>query len=144
MFTTVRVDGEYADPIEDDEGTVTVEFDERIVCKHCGNDIAEYTHGWESEEDGEVECQENDSRHEPAPRVPANGAGIRFTENSVQVWVSVGDPRGAFLMEVRQLTDGRVVIHHPYPDEPLPHAQTRELHPGTLVLTSTEPQPQEA
>ena len=74
-----------------------------------------------------------------APEVWANSAGIRIKEDAVQVWVSVGDPRGAFQMELRKAPDGRIVIHTPHPDESGPHMDTENLHPGTLVITATKP-----
>ena len=55
-------------------------------------------------------------------------------EDAVYCSVSVGDPRGAFSFAVRRLSDGRIVIHVPTPGEGLPHMETAELHPGTLIV----------
>lgn len=60
-------------------------------------------------------------------------------ENSVTCCISVGDPRGAFCFTVRRKPDGTLLIHMPHPGESLPHMDTREDHPGTLVVVNTEP-----
>jgi hypothetical protein len=57
------------------------------------------------------------------------------SKDRVQLTVSIGDPRGCFVMEVRRLNDGRIVIHLPHPDESLPHMPTAWEHEGTLVVT---------
>lgn len=47
-----------------------------------------------------------------------NGAGVSFDieHDSMTLWVSTGDPRGAFTMELRRLRDGRVIIMPPTVD----------------------------
>lgn len=68
----------------------------------------------------------------------ANGAGVIVDGNQVQVWVSTGDPRGAFTMTLRRLDNGEIIIHLPYEGEGLPHEETRQISPGTLVIKRTE------
>ena len=77
---------------------------------------------------------------EPGPLTWANSARVVVdpAEDSISCLVSVGDPRGAFCFTVRRLPDGRIVLHLPSPGESLPHMETRQLHPGTLVITATE------
>jgi len=62
-------------------------------------------------------------------------------DDSVTVSVSVGDPRGAFCFTVRRVPDhaegdlaGRLLLHVPYPGEPLPHQQLTAHHPGTYLI----------
>jgi hypothetical protein len=98
---------------------------------------------YDSEEIEVVFPEETDPDAPPldptAPEVWANSAGIRIKDNAVQVWVSTGDLRGAFQMELRRAPDGRIYIHTPHPDEGMPHEETEHLHPGTLVITRTKP-----
>lgn len=83
--------------------------------------------------------------HSPE-RIPlswVNSAVIDTDEkdDSVTVSISVGDPRGAFCFTVRRIPDGadceiagRLVMHVPYPGEPLPHERLTEQRPGTYLI----------
>jgi hypothetical protein len=77
---------------------------------------------------------------EPGPLDWCNSARVVVDpdDDAITCLVSVGDPRGAFAFTVRRLPDGRIVLHLPHPGESLPHCETRQLHPGTLVITATE------
>ena len=55
-------------------------------------------------------------------------------EDAVHACISVADPRGAFVMTVRRMPDGRMVIHLPHPGEGMPHMKTKVLHDGTLEV----------
>lgn len=68
---------------------------------------------------------------------------LRPDYDEVNMYVSVGDPRGAFAFTVRRLNDGRIVIHTPYPGESRPHVRTQYLHGGlgTMVLVGDDDQP---
>jgi hypothetical protein len=77
----------------------------------------------------------------PDPRSPeawCNAAGVRVMDDSVQVWISTGDPRGAFVMEIRSGIDGELFIHMPHPGEGFAHEETEELRPGTLLISRTK------
>lgn len=65
-----------------------------------------------------------------------NSAAISLDrrDDAVTVSISVGDPRGAFAFTVRRLSDGRLVLHTPYPGEGMAHMQLREMHPGTYEI----------
>lgn len=79
-------------------------------------------------------------------RVPlswVNSAAIDTDDkdDSVTVSISIGDPRGAFCFTVRRIPDdadsdlaGRLVLHVPYPAEPMPHEPLTEHHPGTYLI----------
>jgi hypothetical protein len=82
------------------------------------------------------DAAENGYPQEPGPLTWLNSARITADpgEDAVHCVVSVGDPRGGFCFTVRRLSDGRIVIHMPYPGESMPHMATRQLHEGTLEV----------
>jgi hypothetical protein len=63
-----------------------------------------------------------------------NSAAIVTDEadDAIHCKVSIGDPRGAFCFTVRRKPNGEILIHTPYPGESFAHAETEQLHPGTL------------
>ena len=119
-----------------------------LVCLHCGEEIDHdgeggYHHLDPSDDDNPQLCDgfepdDEDNQAEPAPTPLAwcNSAGLTLDpdDDAVHVRVSIGDPRGAFVMTVRRLPDGRIVLHLPYPGQPMAHAVTAPLHDGTLVV----------
>lgn len=123
------------------------------ACRHCGSRIVDESDGWQHESTGSKFCDlldalddqdelidddEADERTtaEPGPFAWCNSASITLDpdDNAVHVSISVGDPRGAFVMTVRQLSDGSLVLHHPHPSDGMAHMDTAELHPGTLAI----------
>lgn len=106
-------------------------------CRHCGARIADEGEGWRHEENGSKFCDPTTGAEaEPGPFAWCNSASITLDpdDNAVHVSISVGDPRGAFVMTVRQLSDGSLVLHHPHPSDGMAHLDTTELHPGTLAI----------
>ncbi|WP_338596925.1 hypothetical protein [Saccharopolyspora sp. SCSIO 74807] len=125
-------------------------------CETCGEALYEDACGY-TDESGSAVCtayipdaDSDDDGTEPetgeGPHRPqrvtlwwANGATIRTEpdEDSITVTISVGDPRGAFAFTVRRIPDdapangGRLIMHTPYPGEPLPHAELTTDHTGT-------------
>lgn len=126
-------------------------------CAACGEDLYEDACGYigesgsalctayepdaESAADDDTEPDADEGPHRPQ-RVPlswTNGATIRTEpdEDSITVTISVGDPRGAFAFTVRRIPDdasnngGRLIMHTPYPGEPLPHVDLTADHAGT-------------
>lgn len=79
---------------------------------------------------------------EPAtgPGSWCNSAAISVSdqENTVHVSISVGDPRGAFVMTIRKLDDGRLVMHTPYQGMGFAHMPLRKLNPGTYEINRAE------
>ena len=71
-----------------------------------------------------------------------NSASIRLNpdDDSVDVSISTDDPRGAFVMRIRRIpldapdNAGRLVMVLPYPGEPMPHEDLREINPGTYMI----------
>ncbi|NKQ57330.1 hypothetical protein HFP15_31140 [Amycolatopsis sp. K13G38] len=144
----------------DDSSVITLENAEETEwrCLACGESLTEETDGY-ADESGSLICDAYDPYDDPeiddvdtapdfregshrAQRVPlawANGAAIHTNpdEDSITVTVSVGDPRGAFAFTVRRIPDdagtngGRLIMHTPYPGEPMPHRDLIEDHTGT-------------
>jgi len=88
--------------------------------------------------DGPFALVEEDPIDESNPVQWCNNAGVDVTDESVRVWISTGDPRGAFVMTMRKLEDGRIILYTPHEGDTTPHEHTRLIHPGALVLTRTE------
>jgi hypothetical protein len=67
-----------------------------------------------------------------------NGAGVSFDSDydSVTLWISTGDPRGAFTMDVRRLKDGRIIIMPPTVDS---MHEDLEPHGSGYVIKRTIP-----
>jgi hypothetical protein len=65
-----------------------------------------------------------------------NSATIRLDRgsDSVQFSCSVGDPRGAFVMEIRRTHDGKLVMHLPYEDMSFAHMKLTKLNEGTYLI----------
>lgn len=129
----VRIEGEGPRWIEDDEADVAVDIGDETAaeCPDCGRYI-----------DGPGDHDEDCDNREWTPEGPAtwcNGAGVRIRDDEVQTWISLGDPRGAFTFSVRQLQDGRLIMHTPYPGETMPHMGLREIHPGTYEVGAYDP-----
>lgn len=80
---------------------------------------------------------ENGYEQSPGPLSWLNSARVTTDpqDDAVHCVVSVADPRGGFCFTVRRLSDGRIVLHCPYPGEAMLHANLAELHPGTFVIT---------
>ncbi|WP_020496974.1 hypothetical protein [Sciscionella marina] len=164
MFV-LSVNGEMiSTDFDDDSSMITFENAEDSAwrCAACGEALSEEVDGY-ADESGSLVCDAYDPYDDPetddietAPdfregphrveRVPlawANGATIRTDpdEDSITVTVSVGDPRGAFAFTVRRIPDdaptngGRLIMHTPYPGEPMPHRDLIEDHAGTYWVS---------
>ena len=132
--------------LEDDDLNLTATIEEGDRCAHCGDSIAEYVTGWEHDTTGsrwcrdltDAEAAEDDAATAaaPAPVAPGNWAGVTIEpdEETTQVEISVGDPRGCFTMTLRRVRDseGRthLFLRVPHPEDSTPHAPMREVYPG--------------
>ena len=148
MYPLLAIDGIPASVIDVDSNApsaVTLNFgpDGDALCRACGDLLTETADGWADREENR-ECGDN-AEHgpDPAPLSWRNSASIRpdIDSDAVTVTISVGDPRGAFCFTLRQIpTDvegrlaGRLVMHTPYPGEPMPHLRVNERDPGTYVI----------
>jgi hypothetical protein len=117
---------------DEDDGLTCSEAPRSETCEACEGE------GYPDDEDGDPsECEaceghgEAPGLHVPGYGIPGNGASIRVQPDSVQVAISVADPRGGFQMEVRRRPDGGYWLHVPYAGEPMEHARMVLDHPGT-------------
>lgn len=145
---------------DDDASVISFENadDTEWRCAFCSEPLSDDVDGY-LDESGSAVCDSYDPYEDPevddvetAPdfregphcpqRIPlawANGATIHTNpdEDSITVTISVGDPRGAFAFSVRRVPDdaptnaGRLVMHTPYPGEPMPHVGLTTDHAGT-------------
>lgn len=84
------------------------------------------------------DAAENGYEQTPGPLTWLNSARVTTDpdDDAVHCAVSIGDPRGAFVMTVRRTPDGRILIHVPHPSDGMAHMETREIHPGTLEIVT--------
>ena len=163
MFAALYADGRLVDSDGDTE-SVGLELDTGRAlwcCRACGAELAETTSAYttdttdttggpvcwayEPAEDTGTGPGFGEGPHDPQ-RVPlswCNHAGIQVDpgSDSVTVSVSVGDPRGAFTLTLSRVPDdaagelaGRVVLHVPYPGQPLGHLPLAEVRPGSYAV----------
>lgn len=118
---------------------LTAHLDGDRHCEHCGETIAEYGE-WLHDDTGEAACADGETNATPGDSLPGNWAGIttNTADESVQVQISVGDPRGCLTMTVRRVRDEdgneRLLLHVPNPDDSTPHVTMREIAPGTYQI----------
>jgi len=161
MFVALYVDGNPTELSGDIPETVSVEFDTdygpTYRCRACGELLVETVDGYETES-GESACtdfqpltdidlDDGEGLHDPEwiPLSWCNSAAVHADESqdSITVSISVGDPRGAFTFTIRRIPDGtgndlagRLIMHTPYPGQPLSHVELTPLHDGTHVVGS--------
>ena len=132
--------------LEDDDLNLAASIEGGDHCTHCGDSIAEYVTGWEHDATGarwcndltDEEAAEDDdaTAATPAPVAPGNWAGVTIEpdEETTQVEISVGDPRGCLTMTLRRVRDEdgteRLFLRVPHPEDSTPHASMREVYPG--------------
>lgn len=161
MPSTLYIDGENPQYVEDDSVTVALELPwettETYRCRACGEGLVESAGGYHTESDDRT-CSEYVPDHEDADgpdlgagphdpqRIPlswANSAAIDTDEkdDSITVSISVGDPRGAFCFTVRRIPEdagsdlaGQLVLHVPHAGQTAPHQPLCALHPGTFLI----------
>ncbi|MCM3883145.1 hypothetical protein [Frankia sp. R82] len=161
MFAGLTVDGTTVTSLNDDS-TIEVIFgaDIEFRCSACGADLTETSDGFD-DDNGESDCpaylpDDTDTGTDGSgPHTPervalswCNSAGIRSneTDDAITLSLSTGDPRGAFTLTIRRVPDdadsplaGRLLLHLPYPGEPMPHDALHPLHPGTFVIGRPAP-----
>ena len=96
-------------------------------------------HEWEDEDESPSECPECDgtvieTTEDTSPVSWLNSASIHVREDSVQVSISVADPRGGFVMEIRRRGDGSFLLHVPHEGMGWAHMAVKKLHEGTFQL----------
>jgi hypothetical protein len=120
--------------------------DSAFVCEYCNEPMASLEAS--ETEDGDDVCVYNsayDDEGEESPhhaiRKPltwANSAGIHFDEEQdrIQVSISVGDPRGALVMQVWMGEDGNLRLSVPHHNDSGKHVDMTHQHDGYYVLGS--------
>jgi hypothetical protein len=134
----------YPDGIQDDNGDEECPDSECEACEGIGT---LWEHGTDVNEEGS-DCKVCKStghaghKWERNALTWCNSAAIipDEDEDSITVRISVGDPRGAFAMQIRRIPEdadehaGKLVMHLPYPTEPAPHMNLTHVHFGTYVI----------
>ncbi len=159
MFAGLTIDGTAVNSLDEDS-TIELTFatDTEFRYAACGADLVETPGGFD-DDNGDRNCSaylpdgpdaDGTGPHEPE-RVSlswCNSASIRTdeTDDAITLSLSTGDPRGAFTVTVRRVPDdansplaGRLLLHVPYPGEPMPHEPLHPLHPGTFVIGRPAP-----
>lgn len=104
-------------------------------CDGSGNFVDCVDHGLDGEEgcdhcngSGQIEIHE----WEPSPLAWCNSAAIHWDPSAdrVTVTISVGDPRGAFAMEITRNSDNELHLSVPHEHMSQPHMPLRERSPG--------------
>lgn len=142
----------------DEGGTVVAEFEssDKWSCHNCGGDFTEESEA-EDEECSEADCSsthdfcggvETDGpcvfvhglEHHKAPLSWVNAAHIDVREDDdlIEVGISVGDPRGAFVMRMWRTPEGKIMMNLPYPGEPQPHAPLKCINDGSYIVNESD------
>ncbi|WP_018640699.1 hypothetical protein [Parafrankia elaeagni] len=153
MFAALTVDGTTVNSLDEDS-SIKLIFDADIEfrCSACGADLVETPHGFDDNGDNACPAYQPDEPDADGtgPHTPervalswCNSAGIRTDEadDAITLSLSTGHPLGAFTITIRRVPDdadsplaGRLLLHLPYPDQPMPHDQLHPLHPGTFII----------
>lgn len=161
MYARVQYNWEDPEAFIEEDGVLNVEFpwDEETSPWRCINCEERFTEDEEEEAKAEscvqAECTEHDEDetctdecslvhdlvHEPQPFTWVNGASIRLNEDSDQIdlAISIGDPRGAFVMSLFRTADGQIRMEVPHPDDGFLHLPLRQLGRALYAVNETEP-----
>ena len=161
MFAGLSVDATTVHSLDEDS-TITLAFDTdtdtEFRCATCGTNLVETSGGF-VDDNGDRDCPDHfpddpdtDSTGPHTPERVAlswcNSASIRTDESddAITLSLSTGDPRGAFTFIIRRVPDdadsplaGRLLLHMPYPGEPMAHEPLHAVHPGTFVIGRPAP-----
>lgn len=146
MFASVSFNGEEPQQFLDEDGYLNVEFDwdsarVQYRCKNCdevfpeeeaaeGYQCLKAQYAVHTGEDNDCEFP-HDLAEEDEPLSWVNSAGIHIDEaaDQVDVHISVGDPRGGFVMRMYRTEEGKVRMEVPHPEQGLLHEPLREINP---------------
>jgi hypothetical protein len=103
-----------------------IEIPDHRDCDHCDDDDQVSVHDWQL-----------------TPLTWCNSASINVhpDRDQVTVTISVGDPRGAFVMSAYRLDDGSLRLSVPYPGESMPHMPLHRIHDGFYHVGYRAPEP---
>lgn len=162
MFARVQYNWEDPEPLIDEGGVLNVEFpwDEEPAPWRCLNCEERFTEDEKDEaeraeceqaeceeHDGDENCDDHDCSfphdliNDPEAFSWVNGASIRLKEESDQIdlAISIGDPRGAFVMSLYRTADGQIRMEVPHPEDGFLHLPLRQLGRALYAVNETEP-----
>ena len=161
MYARVQYNWEDPEAFIEEDGVLNVEFpwDEETSPWRCINCEERFTEDEkddaENEECVQAECFGHEDHaevgdecslvhdlvNEPQPFTWVNGASIHIDEEEDQIdlAISIGDPRGAFVMRLYRTRDGQIRMEVPYPKAGFLHLPLRQLGPGVYAVNETEP-----
>jgi hypothetical protein len=162
MYATVHYNWEDPESFIDEDGVLSIQFPEReeqskcVKCDEVFTDESEaVTSGCPDGEcvvhTGDENCDDHDCSfpHELTEHEEAfswvNSASIHLDEEKDQIdlAISLGDPRGAFVMRVYRMPDGQIRMEVPHPKDWFLHLPLRPMGQGGYVVNETEPEESE-
>lgn len=158
MYATVQYNWEDPESFIDEDGVLSVQFPEReekFKCLNCDEVFDEESEAVTSEcpdakcfgheEDEEAHSDDCVLPHDLTEHEEAfswvNSASIHLDEEKDQIdlAISLGDPRGAFVMRVYRMPDGQIRMEVPHPENWFLHLPLRPMGQGGYVVNETEP-----
>lgn len=162
MWAEATFNGVGIQMIDDEDGTLLVQFDwegerKQHRCRRCdmvfaNEDDAELDGCAEAEcmvHTGDENCDDHaceygghDLVEEDEPLSWANSAGLHFNESKDQIdlSISLGDPRGAFVMSVFRLPNGQIRMEVPHPKDGFLHLPLRQIGTAVYIVNETAPE----
>lgn len=122
------IDGEET-LIEDDAADVSVQFDDPY--ERAYRDAED-----QQADDPDAFVEENVDKQ--APEAWCNGAGVSVSDDQVRVWISTGDPRGAFSLLAYRAANGEIRLEVPHEGMGLAHEDLEQVNDGLLVIKRTK------
>lgn len=156
MFAMLHYNGDAPESMLEEDGHLTVAFDwekdrKQYRCWNCDTVFTDEEDA-EDEECADTECStghdcdEVEPTEEPCvfthhlveetePLSWVNSVGIHFNEEADQIdlSISLGDPRGAFVMRVYR-TDKGLRMGVPHPNDSVLHLPLREINDGFYAV----------
>jgi hypothetical protein len=166
MWAEVTFNGTVIQHIDDEDGTLLAQFDwdqEPLPwrCVHCGDRFADEAAGADGtcmysdtctvpvdvtghdcNTDHEHCVCHHDLVNEAEPFSWVNSAGIHFDEakDQIDLSISLGDPRGAFVMSVFRLPNGQIRMEVPHPEDGFLHLPLRQIGTAVYIVNETLPE----
>lgn len=75
---------------------------------------------------------------EQTPEAWCNAAGVSVGDDQVRLWISTGDPRGAFSLLAYRTKDGEIRLEVPHEGMGFAHEDLEQVNDGLLVIKRTK------